>query len=296
MLVEKKDDLSIQHIEVIDALLEGSDLKNLDGIPASGYTFRIMDIRSPEILELGVDFDYVVNFAAQSHVDRSIHDPANFVSTNVMGVINLLELARQNENLVFIQVSTDEVYGSIIEGAPNELGMLNPSSPYSASKAAADLLVASYGTTYGIKYRITRCSNNYGIGQHFEKFIPSVIQSAARNLPICIYGNGQNRREWIHVDDHCRAILLVLQEGTNGEIYNVGTGEEISNLDLASLILEKIPGTLSQLDFVKDRAGHDFRYALDFRKIQDLGFKPSGSLKQNLPLVVEEYLSQINRA
>ena len=214
--------------------------------------------------------DYVIHLAAESHVDKSITDPHRFANTNVIGTLNILEIVKKF-NSKLVHVSTDEVYGHLTNYKDQftEETPLNPRSPYSASKASSDLLVQSYISTYGINANITRCCNNFGIYQHREKFIPTCVKSVLNNKPIPLYGNGKNIREWIHAKDHALAILKVAVKGEPGQIYNIGTGYELSNFDLATKIIEfgqKNYGCEGKLDYVTDRLGHDFRYAIDNTK------------------------------
>ena len=229
------------------------------------------------------DIHTVVHFAAESHVDRSITGPSEFIRTNVLGTQVLLAAAVTKKAKIFLHVSTDEVYGSVEEGSSVETDVLLPNSPYSASKAASDLLVRSYVQTYGIDARITRCCNNYGPNQYPEKFIPLSIKCLKEHKKIPLYGDGRNSREWIHVEDHCHGIQSVIERGIPGGIYNIGSGFEISNLELAKLI-NKIAGKPSDfIEFVEDRKGHDFRYSLNSSLIQNtLGFRVSHDFKEKL--------------
>lgn len=217
--------------------------------------------------------DYVVHFAAESHVDRSINDASVFVQTNVLGTFNVLEASRKSNVKTMIHVSTDEVYGSLFEGSADEDYPLKPNSPYAASKAASDLLARSYFVTHGLDVRITRCSNNYGKYQFPEKVIPVFIAKLKERKKLPIYGDGRNVREWIHVSDHARGIQKVLESGSSGEIYNIGTGSHFSNNDLASEIIRIMNFTESMKSYVTDRHGHDFRYSVNSQKIESLGFK-----------------------
>jgi len=239
------------------------------------------------------DVDYIINFAAESHVDRSIIDPEIFIKTNIEGTQSLLEAARIFDIKKYIQISTDEVYGTLgSEGFFSENSRLLPNSPYSASKAAADLIVRAYHKTYGIPVNITRCSNNFGPYQYPEKFIPVIINSALNNMPIPVYGDGSNIREWIYVIDHCSGILTVLEKGKNGEIYNIGTNNEYRNIELVKLILEIMGKPESLIKFVKDRPAHDKRYALDSTKIRkELNWKPEYSFRSGLEQTINWYIS-----
>jgi dTDP-glucose 4,6-dehydratase len=213
--------------------------------------------------------NFVVNFAAETHVDNSIKDPLVFVKTNVLGTANLLNCSLKHGVERFVQVSTDEVYGSIRKGGFTEKSPIAPSSPYSASKAGADQLVLSYYKTYKLDVGITRCSNNYGPNQHNEKLIPHMIAKALKGEKLPVYGNGLNVRDWIHVKDHCRAVLAVLEGGKSGEVYNVGSYNEKTNIEIVETILEVLGKSKDLISFVEDRKGHDLRYAIDASKIQD---------------------------
>lgn len=236
--------------------------------------------------------DVVVNFAAESHVDRSILDPTPFIETNVKGTQVLLEAARRYGTGRFVQISTDEVYGSLGPDDPpcTEESPLAPNSPYSASKAAADLMARAYFKTYGVPVIITRCTNNYGLYQYPEKFIPVMILNALQDKPLPIYGDGQNVRDWIHVEDHCRAIVLLIERGRVGEIYNIGANCEWRNIDLAKAILKVTGRPESLIQFVPDRPGHDRRYALCAAKLSsETGWVPRHLIGNAIPEVVEWY-------
>ena len=237
--------------------------------------------------------DAVINFAAESHVDRSISDPSIFLTTNVGGVLNILDSIRQSsKNIRFLQVSTDEVYGSIESGAWNEESPLLPNSPYSASKASADLLVRAYVQTYRIDALITRCSNNYGPYQYPEKLIPFFILNLLQGKKVPIYGKGTNIRDWLHVDDHCYGIYLALMNGKQGEVYNIGGGTELSNLALTKILLDLTGKDNSNIEYVSDRPGHDFRYKIDFTKIgNELGYEPKMDFSKSIKSTFEWYVS-----
>ena len=238
--------------------------------------------------------DIVVNFAAESHVDRSIESGRTFASSNFLGTQVLLELALKLGVDKFLQVSTDEVYGSVDEGTSNENDVLLPNSPYAATKAAADLLVRSYVETYSMDIRVTRCVNNYGPNQHPEKFLPMAITNIIEGKKIPVYGQGINIREWISVRDHCLAIESVLKQGKAGEIYNVGTGERASNLSLAKKILEIMQVSESNIEFIQDRKGHDLRYAVNSEKIRhELGFEVTSNLDAGLVDLVKWYKTNL---
>jgi dTDP-glucose 4,6-dehydratase len=237
--------------------------------------------------------DAIVNFAAETHVDRSITGPKIFIETNVTGTLNLLEAARDKKVDRFLQVSTDEVYGSLgSEGKFTEQTPLSPNSPYSASKAAADHLVRAFGHTWGLKYNITRCSNNYGPYQFPEKLIPLMIHNALHDKELPVYGDGLQVRDWLYVYDHCTAIWRVLEQAPPGEIYNIGGGNEKANLEVVNLILERVGKPATLIRHVTDRPGHDRRYAIDAGKImRQLGWKPSVTFEQGIARTIDWYLS-----
>jgi len=278
----------------LDALTYAGNLENLKDIEANPrYQFVRGDIRDSslvnELMEKGIEA--VVNFAAESHVDRSIDDPENFLQTNIMGTAVLLEAARRHEIKCFLQVGTDEVYGSLgPEEVSREDSPLKPNSPYSASKAAADLLARAYFKTFGLPVVITRSSNNYGPFQFPEKLIPLFITNALEDRPLPLYGDGLNRRDWIHTEDNCRGILLCLEEGRPGEIYNIGGDNERTNLEITETILDLLKKPKSLIRFVKDRPGHDRRYALDSSRIQnELGFEPEQDFARGIGDTIEWY-------
>jgi dTDP-glucose 4,6-dehydratase len=249
------------------------------------------DIRDTTKLENSIsDHDLVVHFAAESHVDRSIQNGSTFVTSNVLGTFNVLEASRKAGIQTVVHVSTDEVYGSIKEGSAGEEYPLLPSSPYSASKAASDLLARSYYKTYGLDVRTTRSCNNFGKHQYPEKLVPVIIGKLSSKTAVPVYGDGSNVREWIHVQDNCRAIQLVLEKGKPGSVYNIGSGYRVSNLDLIDQI-SAIMGVKGEVfEFVLDRAGHDFRYALDSNSVVSLGFEPRIDFEIGLKLTVDWYL------
>ena len=280
----------------LDKLTYAGNLENLKDIKKDNrYRFIKGDIADSELVDrllLGQGFDVVVNFAAESHVDRSILDALPFIKTNVQGAQILLESARQHRVGLFLQVSTDEVYGSLgARGKFTEESPLLPNSPYAASKAAADLLCRAYYQTHGLPVIITHCSNNYGPYQFPEKLIPLAIGNALEDKPIPIYGKGLNVRDWIHVTDHCRAIALIIQRGQPGETYNIGANNEITNLELMHKLLEVMGKPKSLITFVSDRPGHDQRYALDTIKIErELSWKPAISFEEGLGKTVQWYI------
>jgi dTDP-glucose 4,6-dehydratase len=278
----------------LDKLTYAGNLENLAGLDQEPrYRFIQGDICDPDLVgeTLGDGVAAVVNFAAESHVDRSILEATEFVRTNIQGTLNLLAQSRKHRILRFLQVSTDEVYGSLeAEGEFTETTPLAPNSPYAASKASADLLVRSYHQTYGFPALITRCSNNYGPYQFPEKLIPLLVTNAFAGLPLPIYGDGLYVRDWIHVMDHCTALDRVLHHGKSGEVYNIGARQEMQNLEVARLILKYVSKPESLLQYVNDRPGHDRRYAIDPSKIKrDLGWKPKISFNMGLQDTIDWY-------
>jgi dTDP-glucose 4,6-dehydratase len=274
---------------VLDKLTYAGNLANLKDVMKK-IRFIRGDICDRKLVEkVAGKVNAIVNFAAETHVDRSIAEPGPFLDTNIIGTQVLLEAARKFNHEKFVQISTDEVYGSIIRGSFKETDPLKPSSPYSASKAAADLLAYSYFITYGVPSVIVRSTNNFGPHQHPEKLIPKLILNAIAGRPLPIYGDGRNVRDWLYVLDNCEAINIVLRKGKVGEVYNVGAGNEKTNLEVASLILEKLDKPKSLIEFVKDRPGHDFRYSLNFRKIMKLGWRPRTSFEEGLDRTVTWY-------
>jgi dTDP-glucose 4,6-dehydratase len=263
-------------VTVLDKLTYAGNPANLDPVrDDSRLTFVEGDILDRALLdELIPEVDAVVHFAAESHVDRSIQGAADFVMTNVVGTQTLLDAARQHGVDKFVHVSTDEVYGSIDEGSWDEQQPLEPNSPYSASKASSDLLARAYHRTHDVPVCITRCSNNYGRYQFPEKVIPLFITNAIDDVPVPLYGDGLNERDWLHVSDHCRALDLLIESGTSGEVYNVGGGNHVRNVDLTRKILEIAGKPESLIRPVADRPGHDRRYAVDTTKLQALGWTP----------------------
>jgi len=278
----------------LDKLTYAGNLENLADLKSdSRHEFVHGDICDPDcvraIFSAGVDA--AVNFAAESHVDRSILDSSEFVRTNIEGTRNLLDISRGNKIDRFIQVSTDEVYGSLGDsGAFTENSPIAPNSPYSASKASADLLVRSYCHTHGFPAIITRCSNNYGPFQFPEKLIPLLISNAIADIPLPIYGDGMNMRDWIYVEDHCSAIDAVLHHGRTGEVYNAGGHAELPNIEVARRILAELGKSESLLTYVQDRPGHDRRYAIDSTKLEtELGWEPRVAFDYGLPETIAWY-------
>lgn len=283
--------------------LEGSQVTVLDKLTYAGNRANLAsvwedprlrfvrgDICDGELLtQLMPGHDVVVNFAAESHVDRSIAGGAEFVLTNVLGTQRLLQAALESGVRTFVQVSTDEVYGSIDEGSWPETDPLLPNSPYSASKAAADLFVRAYSRTHGLDVRTTRCSNNYGPFQYPEKVIPLFVTNLMDGKRVPLYGDGLNRRDWLHIDDHCRGISTVLEKGAPGEIYNIGGGTEISNRELTDLLLAGFGVGEEMIEYVPDRKGHDRRYSVDITKIRGIGYEPQVTFAEGLTEVVRWY-------
>ena len=291
LMLNRHDDCRILNL---DAQGFGSNIQNLaDYKDDRRYTFFRGDIADSSLVSSLVEkADLVVNFAAETHVDRSISRPDSFLHSNVNGVFCLLEAIRDhNPSVRYVQISTDEVYGDILRGSSTEDSTLRPSSPYSASKAAGDVFVLAYARTYGLEAMITRCTNNYGPYQFPEKLIPKTIIRANEGLKIPIYGTGENVRDWIYVTDHCRAVEQVLNRGRRGEIYNISAGEERTNLFIAKFILEMLGKSEDQIEFVEDRPGHDARYSLDSSRIRkELGWRPERSFEEGLQTTVEWYL------
>ena len=278
----------------LDKLTYAGNLENLKDLETlAAYQFIKGDITDRVQVDniLKTEIDIVVNFAAESHVDRSILDSSPFVDTNIKGTQVLLEGIRQNKVKKYIQVSTDEVYGSLEKGKSSETSSLLPNSPYAASKTSADLLCRAYYKTYGLPVMVTRCSNNYGPFQFPEKLIPLVISNALEGKDIPVYGDGLNVREWIHVKDHCRALEAVVLNGLPGEIYNVGSATEKNNLELVKFILKTLGKPENLIKYVTDRPGHDRRYALDARKIEiELGWKAEISFEKGMTQTIQWYI------
>ena len=279
-------------VTVLDALTYSGNLANLAPVAEHPhYEFVHGDIRDTGLLDRMLPgHDAIVHFAAESHVDRSVRDASVFVETNVVGTQRLLDAALRHDVRRFVHVSTDEVYGSIESGSWAEDRPLEPNSPYSASKAGSDLLARSYHRTHDLDVRITRCSNNYGPYHFPEKLIPLFVTNLIDGASVPLYGDGENVRDWLHVDDHCRGVALVLTAGRPGEVYNIGGGTELSNRQLTELLLEATDRDWSAVEHVADRKGHDFRYSVDIGKIADeLGYAPQVPFEQGLADVVQWY-------
>ena len=280
-----------------------STVTNLDALTYAGveatatelgsfdrHNFVLGDIRDVDLVDrLMADHDIVVHFAAESHVDRSIESPALFLDTNVLGTWNLVDAARRHKVGKFVHVSTDEVYGSIEDGFATEDTLLEPSSPYSASKAASDLVARSYAVTFDYPVIVTRCTNNYGPYQFPEKMIPLFVTNILDGIRVPLYGHGRNERDWLFVEDHCSAIDLLVDAGEPGEIYNIGANAQLSNLDVTHRILELLGRDESWVEHVADRPGHDFRYAVDSTKLRRLGWSPTHPFDVHLEETVRWY-------
>ncbi|KQL19300.1 dTDP-glucose 4,6-dehydratase [Cytobacillus solani] len=288
------------YITNVDSLTYASNTEAIKRFEKSSqYQFLHRDIGNEEDLDAIFDQKYaaIINFAAESHVDRSIVDAAPFIRTNINGTFNLLQAVLNGKAMKMIQISTDEVYGSLQLTDPpfTEETPIAPNNPYSASKASADLLVRSYFNTHQLPLTITRCSNNYGPFQNAEKFIPKVISNALKNIDIPVYGDGLNIRDWIYVEDHCRAIKLVLENGVPGEVYNIGGSEEKTNLEVIQLILKKLKKSDDLIHFIEDRKGHDRRYSMDSGKIASkLGWKALVSFSEGIDRTIDWYKKQEN--
>lgn len=279
------------HVTVLDKLTYAGNLENLEGLlKRRDLTFVKGDICNKKVLdEILPRTDIIYNFAAETHVDRSILEAGSFVKTDIVGTYTLLQKTLEHRVPRFVQISTDEVYGSIARGRFSETDPIQPNSPYSASKSGADLLVRAFHVTYGLPVLITRSSNNYGPYQHPEKFIPLFITNALEGKPLSLYGDGRNVRDWIHVEDNCRAIESVGRRGKVGEIYNIGGGEEKENIYIARRIIELVGADAGLLTLIADRPGHDRRYALDSRKIEGLGWSKRVGFDEGLEATVRWY-------
>ena len=293
MVLDEQKDCFIVNL---DKLTYAGNLENLKGyIDNKRHKFVKGDICDAELVGALADeykFDAIINFAAESHVDRSITGPKVFIDTNVTGTLNLLCIARDKKIGRFLQISTDEVYGSLgNDGKFVETTPLGPNSPYSASKASSDFLVRAFGHTFGLPYNITRCSNNYGPFQFPEKMIPLMINNALNDKQLPVYGDGLHVRDWLYVYDHCTAIWKVLTEAAPGEIYNIGGNNEKANLEVVGLILERVGKPQSLIKYVTDRPGHDRRYAIDASKIyKELGWEPSVTFEEGIVKTIDWYL------
>jgi len=279
-------------VTTLDKLTYAGRIENLDSVRHDPrHRFVQGDVADAKVAApLVQESDIVVHFAAETHVDRSILHAGDFITTDVFGTFVLLEAARETPTLRrFVQISTDEVYGSVPEGSSKETDELRPRNPYSASKAGADRLAYSYWATYQVPVIVTRASNNYGPNQFPEKIIPLFITNLIDDIPVPLYGDGQNVRDWLHVDDHCRAVDLLIDQGTPGEVYNIGGGNHVKNVDLTHRILALVGKPDSLIKPVADRPGHDRRYSLDTAKLQSLGWRPRESFEEGLAKTVTWY-------
>ncbi|MFW9827695.1 MAG: dTDP-glucose 4,6-dehydratase [Candidatus Thorarchaeota archaeon] len=296
-ILKLNEDFRIINVDKLTYAGNPENLKHFEKRYSKYYTFYKVDICDFETIDQIIrkeKVEYIVNFAAESHVDRSIENPNIFCITNILGTQSLLNAAKKNGLKKFIQISTDEVYGSLNFNEPafTESSPLSPNSPYSASKASADLLTNSYYKTFGLPINITRCSNNYGPYQFPEKLIPLMVNNAINERDLPIYGEGINIRDWIYVIDHCEAVLKVLLEGKIGELYNIGGDSEIQNLELVKKLLKIMERPESSITFVKDRPGHDLRYAINHEKItKELNWKPKTDLNHGLEMTIQWYLN-----
>jgi dTDP-glucose 4,6-dehydratase len=284
----RDEDNRVTNLDALTYAGVARTVAELDSLP--GHEFVKGDIRDVGLVD-GVmpGHDVVVHLAAESHVDRSISTPADFVSTNVTGTQVLLEAARNHRVGRFVCVSTDEVYGSVEEGFATEEAPLRPSSPYSASKAGADLLALAYHTTFDLDVVVTRSTNNYGPYQYPEKVIPLFITNIIEGRKVPVYGDGLHQRDWLHVDDHCAALQLIVTEGKAGEVYNIGADNLLANLDLTKVLLEMMGAEEANIEPVEDRLGHDRRYAVDSSKLRGLGWAPAHDFEERLAETVEWY-------
>lgn len=286
----------VESVIVVDKLSYAGDISNIRDLVSTRIQFVQGDVCDRNLIDsLTACADVVLNFAAESHVDRSIANATVFTTTNILGTQTLLDCAIKNKVSLYFQISTDEVYGSVNSGESTEDSALVPNSPYSASKAGADLMVRAYSQTHGLKTMISRCTNNFGHFQHPEKLIPRLIIAALGGEKLPIYGSGLNIREWIHVDDHCRAIYQLLVSGRHGQVYNIGSGIRLSNLDVANTVLRLMDLPIDRVKFVEDRKGHDFRYSVNTEKIfKDVGFVAQVDFEKGLLETIGWY--QANRS
>ena len=292
-MIGKGELQGVTNVRVLDKLTYAGLKANLDAVTdLPQYDFIQGDICDQQtVFQLLNEVDVVVNFAAESHVDRSILGAGDFVQTNIVGVQVLLDAIKASgRDIRFLQVSTDEVYGSIESGSWTEDSPLQPNSPYSASKASGELLARSYNRTHGMDVVITRCSNNYGTHHFPEKLIPLFITNLIEGKKVPVYGTGENIRDWLHVDDHCRGIYSVLMNGRSGKVYNIGGGRELTNNEITRLILEAMGADESSIDYVEDRKGHDLRYSVDWTKInRELGYEPQVKFEDGLRETIQWY-------
>lgn len=292
-MLSRGDLIGVTSLKVLDKLTYAGRKENLpEESCILNYSFHLGDICDSELVaSLISEVDAVVNFAAESHVDRSISGAADFIQANIVGVQVLLDAIKATgRNIRFLQISTDEVYGSIETGSWTEGSPLEPNSPYSASKAGGEFLVRAYNKTHNLDTVITRCSNNYGTHHFPEKLIPLFITNLLEGKKVPVYGTGRNVRDWLHVDDHCRGIFKVLMNGRAGQVYNIGGGQELTNIEITRLILEVMGEDESSIEYVEDRKGHDFRYSVDWSKIRDeLDYQPQVKFEDGLTRTIQWY-------
>ena len=276
----------------LDKLTYAGNLDNLKEIEkSSNYKFLKGDIASPPDVEkaIGRGVDCIINYAAETHVDRSIIEPSAFIKTDILGTYTLLEAAKKHNVAQYIQISTDEVFGSIKKGAFSENSPFKPSSPYAASKAGADHLCRAYFKTYNLPVIVTHSCNVFGPNQYPEKIIPLFITNLLENKKVPIYGSGKQVREWIFIEDHCRAIEMIMKKGQAGEVYNIGTGSSKQNIETARFILQELGFDKKMIEYAKDRSGHDFRYAINYKKLKSLGWKPRVNWEEGLRRTIKWY-------
>jgi dTDP-glucose 4,6-dehydratase len=286
----------VRNIRVLDSLTYSGNLDSFSKEELDQFEFIKGDISDPQVVDRAMsNIEVIVNFAAETHVDRSINSASPFISSNILGVQNLLESSLNHDVQRFLQVSTDEVYGSIESGRADEFFLLKPSSPYSASKASAEMLCQGFFHTHKSPVIISRCSNNYGPFQHPEKLIPLAITNMLRGIDIPLYGTGLQVRNWIHVQDHCRALMEIISNGQEGQIYNIGGNQEMQNIEIIKSILQFDDLGQSSIKYVTDRKGHDFRYSLDASKIEKtLLFTPNLKFEEEIANVIEWYRQNKN--
>ena len=292
-MISRGELVGVSHVTVLDKLTYAGLRENLDHVSGiSTYVFQHGDICNPELVtSLVSEVDAVVNFAAESHVDRSISGAVDFIQANIVGVQVLLDAIKAADRKIrFLQISTDEVYGSIETGSWTEDWPLQPNSPYSASKAGGELLARSYHQTHKLDVVITRCSNNYGTHHFPEKLIPLFITNLLEGKKVPVYGKGKNVRDWLHVDDHCRGIFKVLMNGRSGQVYNIGGGRELTNIEITNLLLEAMGADESSIEYVEDRKGHDLRYSVDWTKInKELEYEPQVNFEVGIRDTIQWY-------
>ena len=290
-VLERETDSRVTNLDALTYAGVPATVKELDQYPE--HSFIEGDIRDAGLVaDIVPGHDVIVHFAAESHVDRSIDDPSDFLETNIVGTGVLLDAARRNPGIRFIHVSTDEVYGSVPTGFAKETAWLAPSSPYSSSKAGSDLLALSYGETYGLDVLVTRCTNNYGPYQFPEKIIPLFVTNLLKGENVPLYGDGLNERDWLYVEDHCAALHLLVEAGETGEIYNIGANAQLANVDLTRSIFKRMDVGEDRIEYVADRPGHDRRYAVDSGKLRALGWVPLHGFDERISDTIDWYRSR----